>query len=390
MSSVLLNAKTALAAVLVLPGAGVWHADVEVGNGEALADAIGKPGKASLVFADVTLKGTILPHGGDVFGRGWFRVIGGYNGWGKPVDPKPYRSAAGVKASTVLGDVARDAGEQLASFTDFRVGGWYTRPSSTARDTLEDIAKGAWYVDEDGITHLGTREKKAWKTSHRLIDARPDRNWVSIAADSLKDLVPGAQVEGLTAATVRHELAGEHLHTTVFGTDGTTPGDRFLQRFIAMVRAVMRPTFFHGLYEFRVRGGSGGYLDLDPAKKSLGLPSMNNVPVRVGVYGGRGTPANGTSVLVGFINGDASLPFVNSFAGEWEGGTSVPSESHIFAGNVKLGDSSAQAIAFATGVSDLQNDLNTWSPSSADGAAVKALMTTWLANIYATTKAEAS
>lgn len=390
MSEVTLNAKAVLATSLVIPAAGVWHADVEVANGEALADAIGKPLKASLTCSDVTFTGTILPRGGPYDGHGWFRVVGGTNGWGKPVDAKPYRSAAGVKASTVLGDVARDAGEQLGPFTDFRVGGWYVRPSSTARDALEDVTKGAWYVDETGTTQLGARAKKAWNTSHRLLDSRPDRNWVRIAADSLKGLVPGAQLEGLTAATVRHELSGEKLHTTIFGTDGAVPGDRFLQRFVAIVRAIMRPTFFHGLYEFRVRGGSGGYLDLDPSKKSLGLPPLNNVPVRVGVYGARGTPTNGTSVYVGFVNGDPSIPFVDGFAGEWEGASSIPSESSIFANVVKLGDGSAQAIAFATGVSDLQNDLNTWSPSSADGAAVKALLTAWLANVYATTKVKAA
>ncbi len=347
MSEVTLNAKAVLAATLILPAAGVWHADVEVGNGEALTSAIGQPMKASLVFGDVSLTGTILPKGGAYGGRGWFRVVGGANGWGKDVAAKPYRSAAGVKASTVLGDVARDAGETLGAFTDFRVGGWYTRVEAEARDVLEDLSKGEWYVDEAGVTQLGARAKKAWTKTHRLLDARPDRNWVRIAADSLTDRVPGAQREGLTAATVRHELAGEKLHTTIWGTSGATPGDRLLQRIVAIVRALLRPTFFHGLYEFRVRGGSGGYLDLTPAKKSLGLPAMNNVPVRVGVYGARGTPTNGTGVLVGFVNGDPSIPFVNNFAGEWEGSTSVAGESDIFATVVKLGDATATALARA-------------------------------------------
>lgn len=345
MSEVALNGKAALAATLVLPAAGVWHADVELANGEALATAIGKPMKAALAFGDVSLTGTILPKGGAYAGRGWFRVVGGANGWGKVVDAKGYRSAAGVKASTVLDDVARDAGERLGPFADFRVGGWYTRPSSEARDVLDDVAEGKWYVDESGTTQLGARVKKTWSLSHRLLDSRPDRNWVRIGADSLVGLVPGAELEGLTAATVRHELAGEKLHTTIFGTDGATPGDRLLQRIIAIVRAIMRPTFFHGLYEFRVRGGSGGYLDLTPAKKSIGLPSLNNVPVRVGTYGARGTPQNQTSVLVGFVNGDASIPFVHSFAGEWEGATSIASETDIFASLIKLGDAAAVALS---------------------------------------------
>lgn len=359
MSQATLNGKTALAATLTFPAAGVWHADVEVGNGEALSSALGSPMGAKLVFADLSLTGTILPKGGAYDGRGWFRVVGGANGWGQVVAEKGYRSAAGVKASTVLTDVARDAGERIGSFTDFRVGGWYTRVKGEARDVIEDVAKGAWYVDELGTTQIGARPVQTWSGTHRLLAARPDRNWVNIAADTLAGLVPGAQVEGLTAATVRHELDGTKLHTTIWGTDGATPTDRFLQRFAAMVRAIMRPTFFHGVYEFRVTGGSGGYLNLRPVKKSIGLPPLNNVPVRVGTYGARGTPTNNVSALVGFINGDPSEPFVHSFAGEWAGASSVPTESDIFAQLVKIGDASATALSLASKVNAWLQEIQT-------------------------------
>src|SRR5580693_7743224 len=118
MSQGTLNAKPILAATLIFPMAGVWHADVEVGNGEALANVIGQPMQASLSLMDLSLTGTILPKGGAYDGRGWFRVIGGANGWGTAVAAKGYRSAAGVKASTVLTDVARDCGETIGTFTD--------------------------------------------------------------------------------------------------------------------------------------------------------------------------------------------------------------------------------------------------------------------------------
>jgi hypothetical protein len=352
MSEVTLQGKAALAATIIFPAAGVWHADVEVANSEALADVIGQPMQASLQVSDVMLTGTILPKGGVYDGRGWFRVVGGANGWGTVVAAKGYRSGAGVKASTVLADVARDAGEQLGPFTDTRIGGWFARANAEARDVIEYVTGGAWYVDETGKTQLGARPTQTWSGSHRLLDARPDRNWVRIAADTLVGLVPGAQLEGLTAATVRHELEGDKLHSTIWGTDGATPGDRLLQRIIAIIRATMRPTFFHGLYQFRITGGSGGYLNLQPMKKSIGLPSLNNVPVRVGSYGARGTPTTSSTALVGFMNGDPSLPFVHSFDGEWAGSPSVAQESDIFATIVKLGDATATALASANKVAN--------------------------------------
>ena len=353
MTTGTLNGAELLSATLIIPRYGVWIADVEVANAAALS------GAATLVLADQTFEGTIEPKGGPYSTRAWYRVVGGANGWAKVVPSKPYRSQAGVKASTVLGDAARDAGEQLAPFTDWRVGPAWTRLEDQAARVLDLLAPEAWYVDESGVTHLGVRTAGTWSTAHRLLEARPDRNWVRIAAESIAGLVPGAQLEGLEAATVRHELKSDRLQTLVFGTDSPMAGDRLIQWIVRIVRALTRGTFFHGLYEYRITGGAGGYLDVQPVKRSLGLPTAKNVPVRVGAYGARGTPATNSTALVGFINGDPSTPFVHSFAGEWAGESSVPSESDLFAQVVKLGDATATLLARADKVDSWMNEIQT-------------------------------
>lgn len=58
-------------------------------------------------------------------------------------------------------------------------------------------------------------------------------------------------------------------------------------------------------------------------------------------------------------------------------------------GVVKVGDENAEALAYARGISDLQEVLNSWTPVSNDGgASLKALLTKWIITPYATTKAQ--
>lgn len=81
----------------------------------------------------------------------------------------------------------------------------------------------------------------------------------------------------------------------------------------AIVKKLIAPTAYHALYEYRVISQSGNLLDLSPADPGRGLPALSAVPMRPGVSGAKATLKDGTSVLVGFVNGDPSRPAVLSY-----------------------------------------------------------------------------
>jgi hypothetical protein len=346
---------------VILPKWGIWTADVQIANQPD--DATPLSGAATIVLEDLTLTGTIV-QGGQFGGRGWYKVVGGAGGWRKVPKPQSYRGEAGVKASAIAGDAARELGETMATFTDFRVGPSFVRPPLyEAARILDLIAKENWYVDESGVTHIGVRASSSYAGTYRLLDSQPDQGRLLLSPDTLVGLVPGASVEGVTVATVRHEYTEEGLRSHVWAERGASKGDRFWQALASLVRSLLAPIFYHGVYEYRIRTGSGGYYDLDPQNRSIGLPTLKNVPVRVGAMGARGTPAANAGALVGFINGDPSRPFVHSFEGEWAS-ASVPTESDIFAGTVKLGDANAAALAVGQTLGDTLTQLLSATPSA--------------------------
>ncbi len=64
-----------------------------------------------------------------------------------------------------------------------------------------------------------------------------------------------------------------------------------------------------------------------------------------------------------------------------------PNDVQIFASSVKAGDANAKALAFAEAITDLQQIFNSWTPVPNDGgAALKALLTSWVIKQYSTLK----
>lgn len=309
MSTGTLNGQVIERAAITLPRWGVWTADVQLASGAA------QSGAATIEIAGLTLQGTILPDQGGVYAeRGFYRVVGGAGGWRSTVGPKAYRNASGVKLSTVVRDAARDAGETLATFTDRVVGPAFVRPEGEAARPLDLLVPQGWHVGEDGVTRLSVRAAAAYQEPYQVMNRRPDRAAITIAAESLAGLVPGATLDGVEAASVRHELSPAGLRTHIAAhVDGL--GDRLLGAFRRVVDAVTRRAFYLGQYEYRVTGTTGGYCDLAPVARSLGLPNVANVAMRSGVPGCFGAPAVGTVALVAFINGDPTRPFVCGFDG---------------------------------------------------------------------------
>lgn len=324
-----------------IPRWGNWVADCSVLSGDTLS------GHATIVIGGQSFVGAVVA-GGVYRERGTYRVVGGAGRWATSVRARSYANGAGVKLSTVVKDAASDAGEQLGAITDRRLGPSFVRPEGPASRVLDLVAPEGWYVDAAGVTVIGSRPGGSFTLPALVVSETPGRGLVTLAAESIAGLFPGVAVGGVVAATVRHELTPSALRTHVAASQaGLT--DRTLEAVRRLVLHITRPHWFHGVYEYRVASVSGGYLDVVPADSRAGLPDLGNVPMRVGSPGGGGDPAEGSSVLVGFINGDATRPYVCGYEGEGLDGW-VPDVARLTSsGRVFVGGAEPSNPATATG-----------------------------------------
>lgn len=301
------NGLPLLRATVILPKTGIWTADIQVQSGEQLS------GEVVIVLAGLELRGTVEV-GGPYRERGWYRVAAGALTWRNELEARAYRSEAGVKLSTVLADVAREADEDIQEdIATTRLGPAFVRFEDAAARTLDLTNPSGWYVDELGFTRAGVRPAVPYTLEYRVLDKRPDERRLLIAAEDITGLVPGAVLEGMEAATVRHELTPDSIRSHVYGDVGY--GDRGLGAFKAMVEAVMYRTKYHRACEYRVVAATNTHVDVVPVRASQGFPDLKNVEMWCGSPGAAGTPAEGSRCVVQFLDGEPFRPFVSHFEG---------------------------------------------------------------------------
>lgn len=89
--------------------------------------------------------------------------------------------------------------------------------------------------------------------------------------------------------------------------------DRVKKPLADFVRLVMAPIDYYGLYEATVLSQSGNTVDVKP-KLTSKIPGLQGIPIRVGNPGDAITVTNGANVLIGWRNGDPSLPYVANWS----------------------------------------------------------------------------
>lgn len=315
---------------LYLSAWGVPWADATLDEEVSLSSSV------DLVIADLTVKMSVVS-GGPSNGKSKYRLTGGAGGWRRPIAALAYANDAGVKLATVLQDAARAAGETLDASTipSTRVGPSYVRPADTAWAVLEQLAPENWYVGEDGVTRIGRRTSADLSVTASRGPLDLARGTVTLAAESVASILPGIRVDGLEAVDVLHEVTPTGLRSTIWGA-GFTTTNRKLAALRKLVLRVLPDYRFHGTYEYRVVTQEDERLNLQPIRKSLGMPDLRRVVVRPGVAGCRADVALGSRVLVTFVDVDPGRPAVVGFE-DAEGEGFVPDR-------LDLGDGEARVI----------------------------------------------
>jgi hypothetical protein len=201
---------------LTIPYFGAW-----VASDLHLDRVVEETPAATLTLGGLTLIGTVFRSGSFV-GSGAYRVSAGA-GWSKTIPAQSYYSAGGVKASLVLRDAARAAGETLSLDADSTLGTHWIRLFPAPAVRVLDLVRPDWWVRPDGVTTTGPRPSPI-VTSH--FDVLPDGTALSvgrvaIATDRPEDWLPGVQFSSPTLSmrtvdSIRHVLDGNKLRTEVW------------------------------------------------------------------------------------------------------------------------------------------------------------------------------
>lgn len=305
MSLVMLNGIDAVRARVQIPAWGAPWIDLDLVEPlELEAGAV-----ASVNISDETIVGVVVS-GGAYESRAAYRVVGGRGGWGKELPALGYANDVGVKASLVLSDAAKAAGETIANLPSTVLGPRFARIAAPASRVLHELAPRNWFVDFAGVTQIGQRSESEYIGDAPRTRVDPNTGVVELASETVGGLVPGVRVDGFgPASDVEYELTESRLTVRVYSA---RRGDRFLNAQRRILEALFPDIRYRGTFEFRVVSQSGERLNLQPVRVASGFSDLRSVPVRPGTAGEKATVQPGELVLVTFADADPSRPQVIS------------------------------------------------------------------------------
>lgn len=315
---VTLNDQSAETITIHVPRIGVWWADVDM-----VDEASGISGGCKLKIGDSTFVGTVDPNRNDTFGlRRRLRVIGGAAGWGKLIASKAYHNDAGVKASLVVQDAAKETGETIGSaiFSNDRIGADYVRPSGTAGRVIDDVTRGdPWWVGYDGKTNIGPRVTSSpAKDSFTLLEQNPRSRQLRFSLDSVQALGIGSLIhderlsKDLTITSLELVIRPGEIRAIAHYDDERDP---LIDALGAVVRQFVDERLT-GHFRYRVINMAGDRVNVQCVRKLSGVPDLLAISMWPGVAGAHSILSPGAEVLVEFIEGDRTQPMITHFAGK--------------------------------------------------------------------------
>jgi len=191
MSTATLAGNRCTSVTIRVPSVGAWVADCEL---DTAADITGE---VVLDVAGLEFTGTADPfRTGSFGGMTRARVVAGAGAWGATLAARAYHNDLGVSLATVVGDLAREAGEDLLGIlvgVPSRLDVDFVRQSGPASRSLRQaIGTAAWWVDYDGQTHVAPRVQSEITGTYQLLRFDPRTRQASIALDDPAAIVIGS------------------------------------------------------------------------------------------------------------------------------------------------------------------------------------------------------
>jgi hypothetical protein len=298
--------------------------------------------RASLVVGDLTMKGT-LRRGGTFAGSTEWILDGGAGGWSKNVAARHHRSDGGIMLSQVAADLAAEVGEQvvLEPGVDRSLGYAWTRIAGLASEALDALGV-PWWVEVDGVTHLGTRPVLPVPSTvaFQVADYSPRFRRAQLVSpgDTFAAFLPGAtwSAPGIDPFTVTS------FRLSVDRSSASLDVLEVLEASELFERLVARSARYYGRFAYRVADIAGGRPSLQAVDAAPGLPDQLYLDQVHGLPGASSTLAPGNVVLVGFRGGSPAAPYVTGYV------SGTPAQVLLDAATlIRLGGSGAQFAARA-------------------------------------------
>lgn len=319
MSTITANGAMVSSCSITIPYYGAWVADVAIIGDAPLTSPV------TLVVSDLTLIGTVVRDGAFTGDRR-ARIVGGGGGWGKTIPAKGYSHVVGIKASTILGDAAREAGESISLENDRTLGLLYAREEAPAERTLNLIVGDTWWIDEAGVTQTKARASTAVVAPFTLVSRNAANDEYQISTESIAGWLPGRtfssptvpDVQAISFVTIHASNEGK-LSLTVLGTSVAI--ERLRRDLRAIIRSEVAALSYGTTWEYQIAPSIGmpgvfSTVDVTPPEGST-MPSLTKVPLGVGL-GVVAPPIAGTKCRVRFVNGNPWQPEIVSIGGTTE------------------------------------------------------------------------
>jgi hypothetical protein len=121
--------------------------------------------------------------------------------------------------------------------------------------------------------------------------------------------------------------------------------DRIKESLLALIRAAHPRIDYLGLYRAKVVKQSADQLRFDVIPDDKRLPGMSDVPLKLGIPGGKVKVSPGAFVLVAWEGGDPRRPYVTC----WDGGETVV-QLTLVAEKIELGAENLGLLPLVNGV----------------------------------------
>ncbi len=201
-----------------VPASGPWYATAGLVSAAALS------GSVQVRIGALELRGTVRDHGSWAL-RGGVLVVGGADGWARDVAARHYHSDAGVRAQLVASDLASEVGEILGDCAAERerVGIDYVRARGPAARVLRlAIGSASWWVDYEGITHVGRRVQTEIVGAYEVLSADPRTRTAVVATDDLGRIRVGSVLrerlpEPIVVRSLDLSVRGGEVRAIVWG-----------------------------------------------------------------------------------------------------------------------------------------------------------------------------
>jgi hypothetical protein len=313
------NGQKVTRVVVHVPQAGVWWTDVDF---DVALPATNLAGAAQVVVGPLSLSGTFAPaRTGTFFQQSKARVLGGAGAWGKAVRAKSYHDdGAGVKATTVIQDLAREVGERVGTIVPSRarLGVDWDRRASVASEALSLVLGSTpWWVDYAGLTQVGPRPESEIGTDYEVLTFDPRFGIATVTTETPQAITIGSVLRRkLNEPRIVREITIDVTSTAVrlqcWCPDVVPARNRLLDLVAAAVRAVAPELPYTKLYRYRVVEPNLGdhRWKLQPVKKAIGIEDISPADMRPGMAGLVAELMPGSEVLVGFIEADPGQPFI--------------------------------------------------------------------------------